>query len=102
MTAAPSFHRHRMLLCQLVQRQLRFLFGQGKTDDDVLAPELAPEAFRRPFLRLGAARSFDPDEIPLRHESVPRKSLKTWKFAKLPPVGNAVRGQEKIGCGGKI
>src|ERR1700752_2901216 len=78
-----SLHRHRMLLCQRIKRQLRFLIGQGKADDDVLTPELAPESLRRPFLRLRAARSFDPDEGPLRHESVPRKNLKTWKSEGL-------------------
>ena len=77
-----------MLLCQRIDRQLRLLIGQGKADNDVLAAKLTPEAFRRPFLRLGAARSFDPDEVPLRHEKRPGKKSETWKFAKLRPVGN--------------
>ena len=55
--------------CKLIQRQLGFAVGQGKTDDDVVAAELAPETVRRPFLRLRSAQAIDPDEVPLGHEA---------------------------------
>src|SRR5262245_49242046 len=91
-----------MLLCQRIERQLRFLFRQGKADDDVLSPELAPEAFRRPFLRLGAARSFDPDEVPLRHGKHPENKSEDLEICdrsalsamRLRTGKNWLRGQD--------
>src|SRR5690348_12400579 len=65
---------------QLIERQLGFALGQGKTDDDVGAAELTPEALRRPFLRLRSAQAFDPDEVPLGHETSP-KQLACWDLS---------------------
>jgi hypothetical protein len=57
-----------MELCQFVEREFRFLVRQCVADDHVLAAKLSPKRIRRPLLRRGAARTFDPDEILLRHD----------------------------------
>jgi hypothetical protein len=36
---AVSLDRDRVLPCELIERQFRFLLRQGETDDDVLSPE---------------------------------------------------------------
>ena len=89
-----------MLLCQRIERQHRFLFRQGKADDDVLTPELAPESLRRPFLRLGAARSFDLDEVPLRHGKRPEKKSEDLEICKsyLMLLTNSMSSRLKRGA----
>lgn len=75
-----------MLPGQFVERAFRFLVRQRKTDDDVLAAELAPESFRRPFLRLRAARSFDPAQNPTLQIHLRENIERRVRKSKMPPI----------------
>jgi hypothetical protein len=70
--SAESFERDGVQLCQLVERQFRFLIRQGEPDDNVLTAQLPPKPIRRPLLRLRPAQTFNPNKIPLRHRKRPK------------------------------
>jgi hypothetical protein len=57
-----------MQLGQLVERELRFALRERKAHDHILATDLAPEPVRRPLLRLRSTWTFEPNEVPLRHD----------------------------------